>query len=756
MAVPALAFVGGIAADAHGLGLAAFCAAIAGSAGVRTRVAAAIVVAGVLCSATYGHPRVIADESKTARFAGIVVGDVQIADDGIAAFVDALDGGILVRAHVRDRVVSGERIVIRGRLVPFDEPRNPGEPSRRAISAGEGLAGELAGDRVVARGGVDPGDARAWAARARAALSARLRALVREPEATVVAGALWGERGTLPHALRDDFQATGTVHVLVTAGLHLGVIAALAGALLGLLRVPRIAASLATIPCVIGYAWLSGGHLPSQRAAVMVCVALLARAYGARVVSWNTLALAVLVVAAAWPASVGTVSFALSFSCVAAIGLFARPIAHALERWPMPSRVREALALTVATQIGVWPLSAATFGLIAPYAVLANAAVVPATVVAMVAAIAALAAGAMPLAAQSVAPFAASLAILDVDVILNVVRFVAALPGARLAVAPPPALAIVAYDGAALAAAALLRRNARLAALVLAVATSGVLATTMRFPDGRLTITMLDVGQGDGIVIRTPRGHTILIDSGGRLERGPGAGGESPAELVGERVVLAYLRRTGVRNVDLLVNTHPHGDHVGGFAPIVRALQVGAIADSGQTYGGRAFNDGLREAAARRVPLRVARCGDRWSSDDGVVLSFLSPCGSLLADGKNDVNENSIVTMLQYGAFRILLTGDAGFETEQRLVQAGADLRATVLKVGHHGSAYASSSAFLAAVHPRYGLISVGRHNRFGHPAPSTLASLQRVHVRVYRTDQCGAITLHIDESQVTTMLPCR
>ena len=236
--------------------------------------------------------------------------------------------GIVVRAHVRDEsVVEGERLVVRGRLVPFDEARNPGEPSRRALALGEGLAGELAGDRVLLRAPPEPRDVRTWSARLRAMLSRRLRTVLREPEATVIAGALWGERGTLPQAIRDDFQATGTVHVLVTAGLHLGVVAGLVLAVLRLARVPRAAAALAAIPCAVAYAWLSGAHLPSQRAAVMVSVALLARACGARAASWNALALAALVVAAIWPAAVTTVSFALSFSCVAAILLFARPLA---------------------------------------------------------------------------------------------------------------------------------------------------------------------------------------------------------------------------------------------------------------------------------------------------------------------------------------------------------------------------------------------------------------------------------------------
>jgi competence protein ComEC len=218
--------------------------------------------------------------------------------------------------------------------------------------------------------------------------------------------------------------------------------------------------------------------------------------------------------------------------------------------------VREALALTIATQIGVWPLSAATFGLLAPYAIVANAIVVPATALAMLAGTATLVFAATPVLGASLAAFTA----LDVDAILHVTANVAALPGARIAVAPPPLPAIVGYDVAILAAASLLATHRRWALAVIIVASAAVLATTFRLPDGRLTITMLDVGQGDGIVVRTPHGHVILIDTGGRLERGPDVGGRSPAELVGERIVLGYLRRQGIRHVDLLVETHPHGE----------------------------------------------------------------------------------------------------------------------------------------------------------------------------------------------------
>ena len=161
-------------------------------------------------------------------------------------------------------------------------------------------------------------------------------------------------------------------------------------------------------------------------------------------------------------------------------------------------------------------------------------------------------------------------------------------------------------------------------------------------------------------------------------------------------------------------------------------------------------------AKRRCITFHVARCGDRWTTDDGVTLSVLSPCGALFADGKNDVNENSVVVMLAYRDFHMLFMGDAGFQAEHRLLETGTDVRADVLKVGHHGSKFSSAPGFVAAVHPRYALVSAGRHNLFGHPAATTLATLRAAGAAVYRTDLCGAIIVESGtEPRTTTTLGC-
>ncbi len=733
--------------------------------------AALALTFGILCGALRGHPVMIERSTAPATYAGLVT-SVPRASSFETLFELTLDDGLRLDASVARGPLTphaGERVVVRGAIEPFDLPRNPGEPSGRDLAAERGVAGRLVHGSILNAEPAAAGDPRTWFPRLREWAAGELRSRVGEPYATILAGAMWGERGALPGDLRNEFQETGTVHILVTAGLHLGVVAALCAALLTWLGVARVPAAIASIAVVWAYALASGAHLPSQRAATMITIALLAHACGARIRSWNAYAAALIVVALAWPASVGGVSFALSFSCVGAILLFAEPIAALLRQARVPHVAGEALALTCATQIGVWPLTASTFLIFAPYAPLANLLVVPVVGVAMTL-------GFALLATARAGPLSSAFAHLDAWVlwwIVEVVHHVAALPRANIVMTPPPPWTIAVYD-LAMAGAGLLVAGKRPRAAVLAIVAAATLVAFAPAPAPRgLTITMLDVGQGDAIVVRTPSGHVVMFDTGGRLERGTTAEGTSPAEEVGERIVVPALIRMGIKRIDVLIITHPHGDHVGGCAPILRTLTVAEIVDSGQRYSGHAYLDCMHEAAARQVPVVVAPTHQVMRFSEGVSVTFLAPDQPYFADGDNDVNENSIVAMLQYRPtkcdrrstessyctrpFRALFTGDAGAQSEQRLLASGGDLEADVLKVGHHGSAYSSTPAFIQAVRPQIALISVGRHNVFGHPAPETITTLAALGTTVYRSDRDGAITLTVDQTILDrTMIDAR
>jgi len=698
----------------------------------RALVIAALVCAGIAAWA-HQRPQPAIVEQRTATYAGTFLGDNTVA----------LDGGAHVLAHVRDAVPVGAHVLVRGRLTPFDEARNPGEPSERAIESERGIDAQLQSATLISIQHAGDG---AWLERAHAWAYDQLHARLGEPNAAIVAGELWGERSILPPDLRAEFQETGTVHVLVTAGLHVGSAAALCVALLSLFSMPRAVTCAIAAACVWLFVLWSGGQLPAIRAASMATAALAARACGRATFSWNALAMAALVVAFVKPASVATASFALSFSCVGAIFV----CAPALEQWidarvAWPRAVREALVLSVATQLGTWPLTAAVFLLFSPYAVVANLAVVPCVALTM-------ALGALQLALAWCAPLAQACANLNswpLAWMLASVRTMATLPGASIPMTPAPAWCIALYDVALVGAPWLLRRNGASVAIAgLAFAASLVLWPP-RTIDTRLRVTVLDVGQADSIVVQTPRGHTLIVDAGGRLERGA-QGSDSTAELVGERIVVPFLLRQGIHSIDALIVSHPHGDHVGGCRPVLQKIRVAEIADSGQTYGGHAYRDCVDTAAADRVPIVQPRAGMEWRTDDGVILHFLGPSLPFIANSRNDINENSIAFTLRYRSFCMLFTGDAGAAAEQRFLDEGVDLRCDVLKVGHHGSAYSSTHAFIAAVHPRFAIISVGRHNLFGHPAPTTIRTLEGIGAQVFRTDQNAAVTIASDGSALS------
>ena len=753
LVLPAACLVASLLAERAGYALAALALALAlGILSRKTHLSAALAALGVVLGILHGHPTIVERESRMLAIEGTVVGDVRQSMAGYS-FPFAIAAGPVVRVFLRDHVAIGERLTLRGRISPIDGPRNPGEPDLQAMEAARGIAGEVQRARLIARAGFANASVPIVLARARAAASDRLRRWIAEPEASILAGALYGERGTIPHNLRDDFQATGTVHVLVTAGLHLGIVAATTLFVLRLLRVSRIAACTSAIVIVWLYAALSGDHIPSVRAATMISVVLIGRAIGARAATGNAIAAALIVIAVVLTPDVGTTSFWLSFACVTSIVLFANPIAEGIERLHfVPKPIAEALALTVSTQIGVLPLTLATFFTLAPYAIVANAIVVPLVGIAMVG-------GWCVLAVSSVASLAAAVGSIEreiVEAIVLVVTGVAALPGARIVLAPPPVVATL-LDAALAATGAFFfhcHRPMR-AVACLTVGIIVVIVSPRSEPHPSATITMIDVGQGDAILVRSQHGRAILIDTGGRLERGTTEDGESPAEAIGERIVVPTLLRLGITRLDAIVLTHPHGDHAGGLAPILRALTVTRVLDSGQRYGGHAFNDGLHEARHRNVPIAIARCGDALHVDD-VVVDILSPCGPLATGGRNDVNENSLVALIKIGGERALFMGDAGLETERRLLASSVKVRADILKIGHHGSAFATSPEFLEAVHPRIALISVGRHNVFGHPASTTLQRIHELGIHIYRTDRCGAIRMTIaEQTTVSTQLAC-
>jgi competence protein ComEC len=270
--------------------------------------------------------------------------------------------------------------------------------------------------------------------------------------------------------------------------------------------------------------------------------------------------------------------------------------------------------------------------------------------------------------------------------------------------------------------------------------------------DGRLHITMLSVGQAESLLVRLPDGSVMLVDGGGYLH--------DNGRDFGERTLAPALFKLGVRRIDHVVLTHSHPDHIGGLPFVARTIPVGRFWESVAGGAGDGY-DQLRFALeTNRVPSRQLVAGDIIDLSCGVSLQVLSPRRPKqqkvpVADDMS-MNDDSLVFRLVYGSFSMLFTADAGFPAEDLMLADGADLKATVLKVGHHGSRYSTSEAFLERVAPKIALISAGIGNRFGLPSPQTLDQLVRRGIRIYRTDLDGTIELISDGTTWNVTTPYR
>lgn len=268
-------------------------------------------------------------------------------------------------------------------------------------------------------------------------------------------------------------------------------------------------------------------------------------------------------------------------------------------------------------------------------------------------------------------------------------------------------------------------------------ATGGAKATATqggeRRVSGQLTVEVLDVGQGDAILITSPKGKRALIDGS------TGNSGESP---------IPHLQARGVTSLDLVIATHPHADHIGGLDEVVKTLTVKLFTDSGLPHTTKSYETLMSLVESRGVTYRAAKRGQSFSFDGGKI-EVLHPAATPLTGTRSDLNSNSVVTRVTWGGACMLFTGDAEEPTEEALVAGGVGA-CDALKVAHHGSAHSSTPAFLAAVRPQLAMVSVGEGNDYGHPDADTLSRLQKAGAKVMRTDTQGTLTLTTDGVNLT------
>ena len=558
--------------------------------------------------------------------------------------------------------------------------------------------------------------------RVRAEIADSLAPGVGGEKRAVIAAVVLGEDEGLSPELRDRFRASGLYHLLAVSGQNVAYVVAGMLALAWLLGISRWIGELGALAAVGGYLMAVGWQPSVVRAGVAGGLASLAWLAGRPSDRWYFLLVGAAVLLAWNPYTFLEPGFQLSFGAVGSIFMLVPRIEAWLAGYPVPRALVTVLAVSIACGGVTAPILMLHFQAAPLFTVLSNAVAGP--VVAPLLGLALLSTALEPVLPEA----AAALAWLNgwlAAYLAGCARFFGALPHAQLtswkALAALAGLALLAFILARLPPPRGRRAAVLLAMLAIVVAGWRLRPEDLPPPPSGLRIVMLDVGQGDGILLQTKAGG-VLVDEG-------------PPEAH----VATQLRALGVRRLAALVVTHPHRDHLGGAAEVVDSFPVGFVLDPLEPTDSPDEAALQREARERGVRVVPARVGERYDLGE-LHIRVLWPDGPGLRG--EDPHEHGVVLLASYGHFDALLTGDSESPVTLPLRPPEVEL----LKVAHHGSSDDGLGELLQLVRPKIALISVGEGNDYGHPAPSTMTVLTSYPgLAVYRTDQDGRITVESD-----------
>lgn len=656
----------------------------------------------------------VVERPRTLRFGGWSAAAVLVASRGAGE-------RIVLRSRrdvPRPRVDVGDELHVRGLV----EALAPWEGYQRVCGAHAAVVPRLARPTGHRRGGA----AGAVDGVRRAAEGALLAGLP-VAQAALARGMVLGQDDSLDDRTRADFRRSGLAHLLAASGQNVTLLAIVAAAVLGVLGLGLRGRLLGALALVALYVPLAGAGPSIVRAGVMGAAGLVAGLAGRPGSRAYALLLAAGITLALNPRSSADVGWQLSFAAVVAIGLLAGRWRDALQRRSVPRAVAETAGVSAAATVGTAPLMALHFGQLSLVSLPANLLAAPAVAPVVwlgsgAALLGQLGDGALGHTALHLATLLDAVAAFPLGFVGWVAHVAASVPGATAAVSVGGPLALAAIYGALGGLVA--SRRLRLLAVGAAAALVALAAWSRLHPPGppsALTISFLDIGQGDATLVQHA-GRSVLIDTG--PPDGP---------------ILDRLRSAGVRRLDLLVLTHAQSDHEGAAPAILASLPVGAVLDGG--LGRRSAERAAIERAERREAAReiVPDAGESLRMGP-LALDVLWPHRADTADpAADDPNARAVVARLHDGAFDMLLTADAESSVTLPLDLSAVD----VLKVAHHGSADPGLPQLLARLRPSVAAIEVGRHNSYGHPSPSTLRAL-RVVPNLVRTDRDGTVRLTV------------
>ena len=694
------------------------------------------------------------------------VGKLQLLSDS----TQQVSAKFLIRFQESLPLRYGKQLTLTGVLHQPQAKRNPGGFDYQAYLAQQGVVGIINTKGLVRIGEQDGFPPLRWIETLRLRTERLIDVIYTKPEvenpllepslhAQLLKGILLGKRSDVPTETLEIFRNSGTFHVLAVSGLHVGLVAMFCYFSFSLLRFPQKILCLLTIMAVLIYACLIGFRPSVFRASLMAILFLLATLIDREADLFNLLAFAALVLLLLNPQQLWDVGFQLSFVAVASIVYFVPKMEKPLRRlWESTEdsvliKFRNATIkwmvlsylVTFAAQIGTGPLIAYHFFRAYPLGIIVGPFAVGLVSLIVAVGMASVCVGFIWL------PFAKLLGVLNhviISLFLSLIGMFGQIWGV-VKLTPPTFGLVVLYIAFCLGIAhwRTVYHQWKIASLIgLSVITIWVWDTAFHERGRLLEVITLDVGQGDAAIVRFPDNRTMLIDGGIQRSYYNKETRKRIEYDVGKRIIEPYLDFHGIRELDMVVLTHPDLDHGGGLGYVLQNFKVEQVLGiSDMPLDSQTHRRLHAIVKARNIPYSFPYAGEIEFTSTA-TLNLLHPidAGSTnLLD--TDKNDDSLVMKITYGEVDILFTGDIGKNAELRLIASGQDLRSEILKVPHHGSRTSSSAPFLDAVQPRYAIFSLGQGNRYQFPHADVVNRYRARECLMLRTDESGAITLRTD-----------
>ena len=635
---------------------------------------------------------------------------------------------VLVYENQQTTLKIGYKVKAAGSYAPLEEASNPGQFDQKAYYEARGIGMVLKKAKLT----VIEAKENIFFQKLyelRSFWAQNLEKITGKEEAALLKAMLLGEKSSLKKEQKELYQSGGISHILAISGLHISLVGMLLYRFLRKKKRSYPFSALVSGSCMVVYGFLTGFGVSAKRAVFMFLVYLGAELLGETYDVVSALALSGLLILAEQPLQLFQCGFQLSFLSVGAVAL-GYPALQKRLGW----KKKAAMSLLSGLSVTLFTLPCTLYWFYEwmPYAVFLNLIVIPLVPVVFLSGAAGMLTGGVSVAAGMFLAGASAGVLRFFQTLLERTEV---LPGSRAIIGQPELWQIALYYvlvGAAVWGGRCRARKknqhrieVRIFFIIFALC---ILCLPFHRP---VEVTFLDVGQGDAVFLRTEAGTTCLID-----------GGSTTVSDVGTYRLLPFLKSRGVSSLDYLFLSHMDADHINGAEELLkdqfRGIPIRHLCLS--ALPGDETRERLeKEARLFGTELCYISRGTVFR-EKGAEIRCLSPVKD---QKKEDENENSEVLMVEISGLRILFTGDLGEEGEQELLEAGTDLRAAVLKVGHHGSRFSTGEDFLEAVSPGFAVISCAEDNRYGHPAPETVERLERAGCRIFYTMKSGAVTLY-------------